>query len=66
MKAMTEEDIAVQALFVDYITKARKIYGAVNKHHTETDSDIAVLTYSLMTEFDKYRSQPDERPKESG
>lgn len=54
---MSENDKKVQELFLDFLTKARAIYGTEFKHESEIDSEITVMMASLMHEFNDFRGR---------
>lgn len=54
---MSENDKKVQDLFLDFLSKAREIYGTEFKHESEIDSEITVQMASLMEEFYQFRKQ---------
>ena len=57
--AMSPLDLKVQKLFLEYITEARKIYKTDprNNHHSHVDSDVSIITHSLLQKFDEFRAE---------
>ncbi len=53
--ANTPEEVKIQELFVEYINKAREVFPE-GTHESTVDSEIAIMTYSLLDVFNRERS----------
>ena len=53
---LTPNEEAVRLLFAEYVKKSRDIFAKENPDPHYTNSEVSIMTHSVLYEFDKYRS----------